>query len=128
MTQLQNRYIPGVCNIGPAEIRARLVAGWGGLAVTILMVGVFMWLPVPKIARLVLFLPAFVAAIGFFQAAMHFCVGFASAGLFNMDKAQGVTESVDQAAFRKADQKKATRIYLYAIASAGLVSLLAILL
>ena len=99
-----------------------MVAGWGGLAVTVVVAGVLFWLAAPPTTRLVLFFPAFVAAIGFLQAAMHFCVGFASAGLFNMDKAQGMTESVDQAAFRKADQKKATQIYLYSVLIAAVVA------
>jgi len=30
-----NVYIPGVCNIGPAEIAMRKRVGWGALAVTV---------------------------------------------------------------------------------------------
>ena len=33
------QYIPGVCNIGPAEIRARQLVGWVGLATTIAVWG-----------------------------------------------------------------------------------------
>lgn len=121
-------YTPGVCNIGPQEIQMRQRAGWLGVIATILIGALLFWLQSPAWARLVLFFPAFIAASGFIQAQMHFCVAFASRGLFNMDKAVGVTESVEKAEFRKADQKKAVLIWTYSLIIALAVALLAFFL
>jgi hypothetical protein len=121
-------YIPGVCNIGPQEIQMRQRAGWLGVIATILIGALLFWLQSPGWTRLVLFFPAFIAASGFIQAQMHFCVAFASRGLFNMDKAVGVTESVEKAEFRKADQKKAVLIWTYSLLIALAVALLAFFL
>lgn len=105
-----NTYIPGVCNIGPAEIRARRMSGYVGLVITILMFIVFYTMPVDAAWRLFAFLPAAVAASGFLQAQLHFCAKFGMQGLFNFDSKVGQTESVDQAEFRRKDQRKATII------------------
>lgn len=108
---MKNEYIPGVCNIGPDEIRIRIQAGWTGLIVTVLLAVALFWFDASPYARLALILPVFVASIGFLQAFMHFCVAFGAKGVFNMDHKQGETESVEKAEFRKADQKKVIQIY-----------------
>ena len=119
---MQNTYTPGVCNIGPQEIQMRMRAGWLGLIATVVIGAFLFWLQAAPWTRLVLFLPAFVSVAGFIQAQMHFCVAFASKGLFNMDKAVGVTESVEKAEFRKADQKKAVLIWTYSLLAALVVA------
>jgi len=111
---MKNEYIPGVCNIGPDEIKMRIQAGWIGLIGTVLMGAALFWFEASPYARLALFLPVFVASIGFLQAFMHFCVAFGSSGVFNVSGAAGQTESVEKAEFRKADQKKVIQIYTYA--------------
>lgn len=121
---MPNTYTPGVCNIGPAEIQMRRRAGWIGLIVTIVLGAFLFWLQLAPWTRLILFFPAFLAASGFIQAGMHFCVAFASKGLFNMTDARGVTESVEKAEFRKADQKKAVQIWMYSLLVALVVALL----
>jgi hypothetical protein len=122
---MPNVYTPGVCNIGPEEVKMRVRAGWLGLIATVVIGAFLFWLQSAPWTRLVLFLPAFVSAVGFIQAQMHFCVAFASKGLFNMDKAVGVTESVDKAEFRKADQKKAIQIWTYSFLIALAVGVVA---
>jgi hypothetical protein len=67
------------------------------------------------------------AAQGFLQAAFHFCVGFASRGLFNFGEL-GHEESVDQAEFRKADQRKALQISGLAFLAAAVVAAVAFLI
>jgi hypothetical protein len=102
----------------------RVRAGWVGTVVTIIAGVLLFWFQAPLWTRFILFFPAFVAAIGFLQANMHFCVAFASKGLFNMKNARGVTESVEKAEFRKADQKKAVLIWIYAFIIALLLAYL----
>ena len=81
-----DKYIPGVCNIGPAEIKRRRRSGWFGLGVTILL-----WL-----AFWIFGVPA---------AWMK--------GVFNFGSELGKTETVEQAEFRRKDQRKALLISLY---------------
>jgi hypothetical protein len=117
-------YQPGVCNIGPAEIRRRRQSGWVGLgiaAVYLIIAFAFGW-AAPW--RLLVAVPVFLAAQGFLQAAFHFCVGFASRGLYNFG-ALGTEESVQDAEFRKKDQRKGLQITLLATAIAVVVAVIA---
>ena len=40
-------YIPGVCNIGPAEIARRRRAGWTGLVATVVLWALFVFFDIP---------------------------------------------------------------------------------
>jgi hypothetical protein len=123
---MANEYVPGVCNIGKAEIDRRRQAGWLGLAATIVLWGLFAILRVPGPWRLFLFVPAAMGASGFLQAALHFCAGFGSRGVYNFRPEVGKTDTVEQAEFRRKDRMKANQIGLYsaligvAVALAGL--------
>jgi hypothetical protein len=110
-----HEYIPGVCNIGPAEIKRRRQAGWMGLSVMILLWIAFFYFHVPAPWRLLLFFPAAMGATGFLQAAMHFCAGFGMQGVFNFGPTVGKTETVEQMEYRQKDQRKAIQIILYSI-------------
>jgi hypothetical protein len=105
-----NTYVPGVCNIGRAEIAKRKQVGWIGAIVTFAVWIVLFITRVPVPWRLLLFFPASLAASGFLQASMHFCAGFGSRGLFNFGDKVGMTETVIQAEFRAKDKKKARQI------------------
>lgn len=124
----KSEYIPGVCNIGPAEIKRRKQSGWAGLAATVLLWAAFIVLDVAAPWRLLLFFPAFFAALGFFQAAMHFCAGFGMLGVLNFGPQAGKTETVEQAEFRRKDRQKAIQIGLYAALMGLVVALAAFLL
>jgi hypothetical protein len=115
MMSAKAEYIPGVCNIGPAEIRRRRQSGWLGMGVTILLWGAFFIFRVPAAWRLLLFLPAAMSATGFFQAALHFCAGFGMRGVFNFGAEVGKTDTVSQAEFRVKDRRKARMIGLYSV-------------
>ena len=110
-----DKYIPGVCNIGPAEIKKRRQSGWFGLGATILLWMAFWFFRVPAPWRLTLFFPAFLSAEGFLQAAFHFCAGFGMQGVFNFGSEVGKTETVEQAEFRRKDQRKALLISMYSV-------------
>jgi hypothetical protein len=127
MEQLSNQYIPGVCNIGPAEIRMRKRLGWWGLLITIVLWALLVWLGAPAAWRLVLFIPVFFSANGFLQGFMHFCAGFGMRGVFNFGPAVGKTDTVSQAEFRAKDRKKAQQIFIYAALIGIAVALIAFL-
>jgi hypothetical protein len=116
-------YIPGVCNIGRAEIRQRQLIGWCALAATIgfwIALAVF---PVAAPWRLLLFFPASLAATGFLQAAWHFCAKFGLRGVFNFGPRAGQTDTVDQAEFRRQDRRTALKIIsLSALAGAAVAA------
>ncbi|GAA1996197.1 hypothetical protein [Microbacterium pumilum] len=117
-------YQPGVCNIGPAEIRRRRMSGFVGLAIAVVFLAVAFALGWAAPWRLLVALPVFLSAQGFLQAAFHFCVGFASRGLYNFGEL-GSEETVHEAEFRRKDQRKALLITLLAFAVAAIVALVA---
>lgn len=123
-----NEYIPGVCNIGPAERRARRLFGWMGLGATVVLWGIFILAHIPQAWRLFIFLPAGMAATGFIQSALHFCAGFGMKGVFNFGPEVGKTDTVIQAEFRKKDRQKALFILLLSVLVGGVVAVAAFLI
>ena len=123
----QAEYRPGVCNIGPAEIAKRRLAGHIGLLATVLILAALLAVGVPSIFRIVLVLPAAAAASGYLQAWLKFCAGFGSLGLFNFD-AVGGTQPVVDAEARRRDRRRANQIGLASVLVGVAVALAAFLL
>jgi hypothetical protein len=116
-------YIPGVCNIGRAEIRQRKRIGWVMLAATVGLWVAFAVLHVTPQRRLLLFFPASLAATGFLQAAWHFCATFGVLGVSNFGSHVGKTDTVEQAEFRRQDRRTAIKIIaLSALAGAAVAA------
>jgi hypothetical protein len=120
-------YQPGVCNIGPAEIARRRRAGHVGLGATVSLWGGLLAVGAPPLARLLVALPAALAASGYLQARLRFCAGFGSAGVFNFGSL-GETHQVKDDAARARDRARAMQIGLASLASGLLVGALAVLL
>jgi len=116
-----------VCNIGPAEIRRRRNSGYVGLALAVGFLVVAFALGWAAPWRLLVAVPVFLSAHGFLQAAFHFCVGFATRGLYNFGEL-GSAESVYEAEFRRKDQRKAALISALAFGIAALVAVVAYLI
>ena len=127
MTVTANSYQPGICNIGPAEIRQRRRVGWLGLIAAVVFLALAFVFGIPAAYRLLVFLPVGMSASGFLQAGMHFCARFGASGLFNFGDV-GPTESVMEADFRKADQRKAVQIIVFTLIIAAVVALVAFLI
>jgi uncharacterized membrane protein len=104
------KYIPGVCNIGPAERAKRRQGGIIALIISIVLLVLLITISAPKDWRLVLILPLSAAATGFLQDAFHFCAGFGMKGLYNVLNSQGITDNVISEEFRKKDRNKALNI------------------
>ena len=121
---MKNTYIPGVCNIGPAEIRSRRNAGLIGLLLLAALLVLFAFYDVPPVFRLVVFFPATLAAIGYLQAVLHFCVKFGMSGLFNFSQSLEKTETVSQAEYRRKDQHKAITIIIGSVVSGLIITAL----
>ena len=121
-------YQPGVCNIGPAEIRARRRIGVVGLVGTVVLLVVFVAFSVPDSWRAVILLPAGAGAAGFLQSALHFCARFGMSGMFNFGDDLSQQETVYEAEYRRKDQRKAIAILVGTVLIAVVVLAIALLL
>lgn len=108
-------YQPGVCNIGPQEIRRRRQIGYIGVVGAVVLGAILLGLDAPAWMRLAVALPVAVGLEGFIQARERFCAGFAMAGVQNMGEL-GSQVTIEDAAARVADRRKAMRIHAAAIA------------
>jgi hypothetical protein len=115
-------YQPGVCNIGPAQQRRRLLLGVASLLVAIALVAAVVAVGWPRRALLLSVFPLYGAAMGFLQYRERFCVGFAGIGVF--DVGDGTNQVLDEAALA-ADRKRAVRLNAKSVA-VGVVGAIAI--
>ncbi|MBW4062157.1 hypothetical protein HJC99_06300 [Candidatus Saccharibacteria bacterium] len=118
----QTRYIPGVCNIGPAETTSRRRIGWFSLAAAVVITAVIFALGLPAYTRAIAFIPLTIAASGFIQAQLHFCAGFGAAGVFNFGSQIGQTDTVTQADYRAKDKRKAVQITTISVLIGAVIS------
>jgi hypothetical protein len=100
-------YQPGVCNIGPAQQRRRLLLGGASLLFAIGLVAAVVAFGWPSWSLLAAMFPLYGAAMGYFQYRERFCVGFAGIGVF--DVGDGTNQVLDEAALA-ADRKRAVRL------------------
>jgi hypothetical protein len=111
-------YVPGVCNIGPAEIARRRRAGHVGAVAAVGILVALVAIGAPPIARIVIALPAAVSASGYLQARLRFCAGFGSIGVYNFGEA-GTTNAVEDPEARRRDRSRARQISV----ASGLIGL-----
>jgi hypothetical protein len=121
------QYVPGTCNIGPAEIARRRRIGHAGLAVTVLLGVVLLALGAAAPWRLLLALPATAAAAGYLQARSRFCFDYGFRGVYNFD-ALGHHERVAAEQARAQDRRRALVLAVGSGAIGLAVALLALLL
>jgi hypothetical protein len=118
-------YQPGVCNIGPDEIRRRRRSGFIGLIGAVGLFAVLVAVGAPPIARALVGLPTVIAASGFLQAHLRFCAGFGQLGVFNFGTV-GDTEQVIDDTARAKDRARARQIGLASFAVGIAVAILAV--
>jgi hypothetical protein len=105
-------YQPGVCNIGPAQQRRRLLLGVISLLAAGLLVAAIVVLEWPQWALAFVVFPLYGAAMGVLQYRERFCVGFAGIGVF--DVGAGTTDVTDPQALA-ADRTRAVRLNAIAL-------------
>jgi hypothetical protein len=115
-----------VCaNIGPRERRRRLVGGFFFLGIAICVGGSLIVFDAPRPWRLLVFLPAWAAAIGFFQVRAKTCVALAARGLKNMDAGdEPITNPQELDLVRGQSRGVHIRSVLTAVVVAALLALL----
>jgi hypothetical protein len=116
--------VPEACdmNLGPRQRKRRLYGGYLGVGVT-LVVALLLWaLHAPRAWRLVLFVPAALAAIGFIQYRAKTCVHLAVRGLRNLDEGD---EKITDFTVRLALRRRGERMVLLGGAVAAVVTAVA---
>jgi len=120
-------YTPGVCNIGPEEIKKRYMAGLKGLIVTVILWALLVYFNVPRLWRLTVFFPATLAATGFIQGRMRFCPHFGMAGLFNFGPL-GNEQKVTDPVLRAIDRKMSWKIIIYSAIVGAIIAIIGLML
>ena len=116
-------YIAGSCNIGKGEIRRRQIVALIGLILLISTTAGLIGSDSAKSARLGVFIPALIFAIGFIQSRRKFCLAYGLMGTFNFGPL-GKLSKVATPEDRKADRKTAISILVQALALALTITLI----
>jgi hypothetical protein len=122
-----DQYVPGTCNIGPAEIAMRRRVGHAGLVATAVLAAVLLLLDAAPAWRLTLGLPAALAAAGYLQAWLRFCANFGFRGVYNF-AALGHEERVAVEEARAQDRRRALAVAAGSVLVGLATALLALLL
>ena len=122
-----SEYISGACNIGPAEIKRRKQGAYLGGALYLIVSISLNASDASKSARLWVFLPAALFAVGYIQSKRKFCVAYGFLGIFNFEKL-GKTTKIKVNQELKADRKYAIKLSVQALLLAIILTLLTILI
>jgi hypothetical protein len=106
---MSTEYIAGSCNIGNGEVRRRKFVALIGAAITLTTATTLFITDQSRFARLSIFIPAIIFAIGFVQSRKKFCLAYGLAGTFNFG-GLGDVKRVQSEEDRKADRKTALSI------------------
>lgn len=117
---MSDDYIAGVCNIGTAEVRQRLIVSFVGLGFALAAAAGLLSADAPRAARWGVLIPLLVWSVGLVQARHRFCVAYGILGTFNFGKL-GKLSRVNDPSFRRADRITVLKIaglsFVYAFAA-----------
>ncbi|RYD82601.1 MAG: hypothetical protein EOP53_03275 [Sphingobacteriales bacterium] len=116
MQNSTEQYIPGVCNIGAHEVGKRTRLAITGIVLGFLYALAIYYFSLERPYRLLMFVPAMMAALGFLQARNRFCAvnGFYGESLMGNKK-------IKEEALAK-DRNRAIKIFIYAILISAFVT------
>ena len=106
---MSQEYVAGSCNIGKGEIRRRQVVALAGAVISATSLVGLISTDAARSARLTLFFPLMVFAIGFIQSRKKFCLAYGFLGTFNFGSLGQISRVSDPIA-KKADRKTALTI------------------
>lgn len=110
-------------NIGPREQRKRRMMGIAALIAAALLVFVLVAWDEPRLLRLFVFFPIWIAALGLFQAREKTCIALAARGVCNMDEGE---ESITDERVAAELRDRAKRINRQSLMTAIIVTLVAL--
>ena len=111
---MSQEYVAGSCNIGKGEVRRRQVVALAGAVISVISLIGLIGIDATQSARLTLFFPLMVFAIGFIQSRKKFCLAYGFMGTFNFGKLGQISRVSDPIA-KKADRKTAVTILAQSI-------------
>jgi len=111
---LSQEYVAGSCNIGNGEVRRRQVVALAGAVISATSLVGLLNTDASRSARISLFFPLMVFAIGFIQSRKKFCLAYGFMGTFNFGKLGQISRVSDPIA-KKADRKTALTILAQSI-------------
>ncbi len=112
-------------NIGPNERRRRAIMGAVMAAIVVALALLFIMLEAPRPWRLLIVLPAWIAALDFFQVRANTCVLLAARGVRNMDDGNvAVADRTEDAQLRA----QARSVHLQSALAAAAITALVVLL
>ena len=111
---MSQEYVAGSCNIGTGEVRRRQVVALAGAVISVTSLIGLIGADTARSARLTLFFPLMVFAIGFIQSRKKFCLAYGFMGTFNFGKLGQISRVSDPVA-NKADRKTALTILAQSI-------------
>ena len=111
---MSQEYVAGSCNIGTGEVRRRQVVALAGAVISVTSLIGLIGTDAARSARLTLFFPLMVFAIGFIQSRKKFCLAYGFMGTFNFGKLGQISRVSDPVA-KKADRKTALTILAQSI-------------
>ena len=111
---MSQEYVAGSCNIGTGEVRRRQVVALAGAVISVTSLIGLIGTDAARSARLTLFFPLMVFAIGFIQSRKKFCLAYGFMGTFNFGKLGQISRVSDPVA-NKADRKTALTILAQSI-------------
>ena len=111
---MSQEYVAGSCNIGTGEVRRRQVVALAGAVISVTSLIGLIGTDAARSARLTLFFPLMVFAIGFIQSRKKFCLAYGFMGTFNFGKLGQISRVSDPIA-KKADRKTALTILTQSI-------------
>ena len=111
---MSQEYVAGSCNIGTGEVRRRQVVALAGAVISVTSLIGLISTDAARSARLTLFFPLMVFAIGFIQSRKKFCLAYGFMGTFNFGKLGQISRVSDPVA-KKADRNTALTILAQSI-------------
>ena len=111
---MSQEYVAGSCNIGNGEVRRRQVVALAGAVISATSLVGLLNTDASRSARISLFFPLMVFAIGFIQSRKKFCLAYGVMGTFNFGKLGQISRVSDPVA-KKADRKTALTILAQSI-------------
>ena len=116
-----SQYTPGRCNLGPVEIKRRYRIGYIGLILMILFILLAEIFKIPRMWKLLLFIPAYYSFSGFIQARKKFCYIYGYKGVFSLKGRKTFTRIFDETSIRE-DRKTVFEIVSMVIVSSGIIT------